>query len=291
MIDVYIPAIDKKELTTRTLYSYINNAVLNKNTYTIIDNGSKESYKDNLAFIDARVIQNKENIGTYYSVLQALEDQGTEFENDIVLVTHNDVVVHGEWDGIVRHAFESDPKLAIAGFFGAKGIGERGGRIYPQSLMLGKEVGPTWKEHSDKLEQGSISAASVLDGLVLIFRRSIWKNLQKPTFLAPHHFYDKILPLIAILNGYHCATIGVPFDHGVSKGMSNTANSSTIYRDSGRKWLEEKNIAIVDNNVDLTLYKVNENIFLNKFSSILPVMVRDVSEDSIKYEYYFRSLF
>jgi hypothetical protein len=276
MISVVIPAIDYHEITEKAM-KYMRDKSLYNLEYIVIDNASEVPYVENEKY---RVIRNEENLGGPKTIQQALNVA----TYDIVMVVHNDVLVHEyAWDVKIVQAFERDPKLAIAGFFGAKGIGEHGGRIVSMSNMQGKETGTNWRGHSEHIT--GVEAATVLDGLCMIFRKSAWQQIRVPE-LAIHHFYDKIYPLCAIQVGFHCAVIGVAFDHGMPEGMHSTANASKIYHASAEKWAQEHNIELVDNNADLTMYKVNEHIMFQLFSAHFPIFVRDVStDDEVKYDY------
>jgi glycosyltransferase involved in cell wall biosynthesis len=276
-ISLVIPSIDYHDITHKAL-SYAQKYADEDIEYIVIDNGSSVPYELNSEY---RIIRNEENIGGPNTIKQALEYAN----GDIVVIMHNDVLIHEQgWDTKIKDAFERDSKLVIAGFFGAMGIGENGGRIAPMSNMLGKEVGSNWSHHSNHVTD--VAAATVLDGLCLIFRKEAWKNIKVPD-MAIHHFYDKILPLCAIFSGYHCAVIGVAHDHGLPVGEHSTANASTIYHESARKWAQEHNIDIVDNNPDLTMYKVNERVLFHYFRKHFPMIVRDISDgETIEYKYF-----
>lgn len=274
MITVVIPTIDYHYFTNKAL-SRAKEHAFYVNEYIVIDNNSDIPYENTWYSI----IRNEENLGGIESIKQALDFA----QNDIVLVMHNDVLIHEEkWDRRIIEAFEKDPHLAIAGFFGAKGIFYDGGRLLSESNMLGKEVGTNWSIHGNN--QTGISPATVLDGLALVFKRSVWMNIEIPQ-LALHHFYDKILPLLAISKGYHCATIGIAFDHGLPEGVHSVANASDIYHDSARVWAKENNVNLINDNPDLTMYNYNKKILFDLFGEHFPIFAYDTSTNRIQYTY------
>src|SRR5690348_14267499 len=135
MLSIVIPVTDKHELTKHALqnihlYSHYLNDIL------VIDNGSLDPFVSD--YDNVRVIRNDINIGVFPAVLQGL---AAAF-NNVVLVMHNDVLIHEDgFDKRILREFANDPLLGIAGFFGGRGVAENGGRDHAESNMQGKEWG------------------------------------------------------------------------------------------------------------------------------------------------------
>ncbi len=199
MISIIIPVIDQHEVTDRCI-AYIRATTVQPYEIIVIDNGSDVPYQD--------AVVNGENKGIPTSLKQGYE----RAKGDIILFMHNDVLIHDHgWDIRVQSAFNDDPLLGVAGFFGGRGMNPDGGRVHPESNMLGTVWGSPWNHHGT--HQTGIVPAAVLDGLAMFFRKRMLDEAGFPE-LPPHHWYDRILPLYYIDKGWRCATIGVGFDHG-----------------------------------------------------------------------------
>ena len=195
MISLIIPAIDKHEFTQRAVEYAKANAVENIEII-IIDNNSQVPYSLEEYNVD-KIIREEKNLGVPKSILRSSEVAS----GDIIVFIHNDVYIHEYgWDQRISNAFQNDNNLAISGFFGATGVSPDGGRHHSMSNMLGI-VGGTGAEIHGSIMQ-DIAPVSTLDGLCIIFRKDIIKNLELEK-LPPHHWYDRIIPLQAIKMGYN----------------------------------------------------------------------------------------
>ncbi len=240
-LSLVIPFIDQVDITKHCIETALKNAG-SEFELLLIDNGSdKGTHRKVMPKADnVRYIYNAENTGVLPTFKQGFE----KTDSDIIGFIHNDVLLHHEgWVQTVINAFESTPKLGLAGIFGAVGIGDNGGRIRSMSQMLGKEWGKcechevAWQHHSELLD--GMHPAVILDGVGMFFSREAANSLMNTdmfdSWRAPHHFYDRIIPLKLIDGGYKIATIGLQFDHWSGA----TANSSEKYAATGLKWLTE----------------------------------------------------
>jgi hypothetical protein len=247
--NVVIPFINNIDITKRCI------EVLEENSHDVniipFDNGSTEPY-------DFDAIRSEENIGCYPSLLRTLDS----LPDGLFLFMHNDVLIHEKnWDLRVRKEFETNEKLALAGFFGAPGVGQDGGRMNAHSNMAGKEWGSSWSVHGGLMTE--TTPAAVIDSLAMIFNTNLVRDLI-PRNLPPHHWFDRIIPLTLIDAGFHVATIGIEFDHG--GGMTSTKQE---YHDFVNKWGKENGLK---GNYDLEMYELGLRIF-RQWNSRLPLTV------------------
>lgn len=275
MISLVIPFIDQHEITKHCIETAEKNAG-QEFELIMIDNGSDESHAIEYAQLHKggyKYHANSENIGVLPSFKQGLELS----TGDIICFTHNDVLLHEEnWVQKIEDAFKT-PRLGLAGIFGAVGVGDNGGRIRSQSKMLGLEWGKcechdvAWKHHSEYLD--GVSPATILDGVGMFFSREALESLASTDMFddwrAPHHFYDRIIPLKLIDKGYKIATIGIGFDHWSGA----TANSSDKYVVSGYKWLARNCHTNTEIAADKQIYDIAESQFFTEFGNRLPCNV------------------
>jgi len=280
-----IPFIDAWDITKRCLEKVNENSGSETEVW-LIDNGSKDYYsKDILKILtkfgegeghltSVHIKRNDTNLG----VLPTFK-QGLQFPDaDIICFIHNDVLIQEKgWDEKVKGIFEANPKLGLAGLFGAVGVGDNGGRVRSMSKMQGAEWGKcechevAWQHHSEYLD--GLHPATILDGVGMFFRREALEALVNSDMFAewraPHHFYDRIMPLKLIDMGWKVATIGIGFDHWSGA----TANSSEIYNESGKQWLIEHGGYDETKPVDQQIYDIAEEQFFDEFGHRLPCSV------------------
>jgi glycosyltransferase involved in cell wall biosynthesis len=283
-LSLVIPFIDNVDITKHCIETAVKNVKLGSTfcdfELVLLDNGSDKAnskiikkYADAMA-ADGLFIRNEENVGVLPSFKQAFQ----ETDSDIICFIHNDVLIHQEdWVNMVVHAFTTVPNLGLAGIFGAVGVGENGGRIRSQSQMLGLEWGAcqchsvAWQHHSEFMD--GISPAAILDGVGMFFSRQAANNLMETdmfdSWRAPHHFYDRIIPLKLIDKGFKIATIGLGFDHWSGA----TANSSGKYITTGLNWLKENNKYVEGEAVDSQIYNIAEQQFFGEFGKRIPCYV------------------
>jgi glycosyltransferase involved in cell wall biosynthesis len=226
----------------------------------VVDNDSIEPYTDTAY---QRVLRNNVNPGVYASLAQGTE----QTSNNLVLWMHNDVLLHEKnWDTRIEREFEKDTKLGLAGFFGGRGVGMDGGRIHPEGNLLGKEWGQNISVHGHKLT--GTHPAVVFDSLAMVFRKDIFYSIQVP-YVAPHHWFDRIMTLWFVSKGYHALTIGIAFDH--AGGGTSVANSRR-HSEFVERWCRSKGLPL-DQNWDHTLYQYGYKFFRNQWKGKFPVMV------------------
>jgi glycosyltransferase involved in cell wall biosynthesis len=256
-ITVVLPVMDAHNITDEAISNLLTLADKEPEVI-IIDNASNEPATFvNLPltsvlseYFDIQVIRNERNVAGYGALLQALEIA----QNDIVLWMHNDVLVHEQgWDTRILAAFNDDPLLAIAGFFGAPGVADNGGRIGSMGNMLGKKWGTP--QHMHGAVMTDIYPAVVFDALAIIINRKHFNAADVPLNIPPHHWNDRILPLWFVDRGYHAATIGIGFDH--KGGVSSLGDK---YRELAERWSKEHNLPM-EGDWDTTFYRYGERYF------------------------------
>jgi glycosyltransferase involved in cell wall biosynthesis len=205
--------------------------------------------------------------------------RGLEVANgDIIVFMHNDVLIHEPgWDEIIEAAFRDNIRLGMAGFFGASGIDWNGARINPVSMMLGLEWGGKAEEHGAIITD--ITPACIFDSLCLIFRREYLDDVGIPDDVPIFHWHDRIMTLMFINKGYHCAVLPIGFDH-----FGGGTSSSEIYNQRALLWLKENDIEIYpDEAPDVSVYMEGLRIFNRDWSWKLPLTVDK------NYNYYWSS--
>lgn len=285
-LSLVIPFVDSWDVMRRCLEKVAENSNPETEVW-LIDNGSdpRQDYPyydealDILSkFKSAHYRRNPNNTGVLATFKQGLElSQGS-----IVCFIHSDVLLQEkDWDRKVIGIFENDPKLGLAGLFGAVGVGDNGGRVRPMSKMLGEEWGKcdchevAWQHHSEYLD--GVHPATILDGVGMFFRREALESLTLTDMFAdwraPHHFYDRIMPLKLIDKGWKIATIGIGFDHWSGA----TANSSEKYIETAARWIESQDIGgyqwALDKGPDGIVYDQAERQFFNEFGKRIPCNV------------------
>lgn len=291
MITVLLPIMNAHHITYAAIDRLIETS---KGTIDIIvvDNASQEpfpvyttddieeryQYNENYKRISIRTVRNENNIAGYGALLQTLPLA----QSDIILWMHNDVLIHEQgWDTRILKTFEDDDKLGIAGFFGAYGVADNGGRIGSMGNMLGKVWGTPQHMHGDVMT--GIYPAVVFDSLAIIIRKSHFEYLMNGLAdmdfderkIPPHHWNDRILPLLFVLNGYHAATIGIAFDH--KGGVSSLGDA---YRELAERWSKEQGLEMVKD-WDYTFYSAGERFFRELGAGKFPVIVN--GDYSVRY--------
>jgi glycosyltransferase involved in cell wall biosynthesis len=257
-LTIAIPVFNQIEETKGEWGCLVANTVNRDNVeLLVINNGSTDGTKEFLEkfvfpyFPDHRIIDHEENIG----MLASMQEAYKESKGDVIAILHNDVyVLDYGWNDDVMQQFELDPKLGLAGFLGAKGIGKTGGRMFTMSNMLEAEY------HGERVQ--GVKDAIVFDGLSLICRREMLDSVggfdQNYTY---HHFYDRDISCASYFAGWHNKVIGIYCHH--RSGI--TANRS----DYG-KWIAEK-MKTKEGDGDLASYKQSEAYFIQKWGDKLPV--------------------
>lgn len=285
MITVLLPVMDSHHITDEAVTHLIRNAFdPDELDIMVVDNDSTEPYpmKDGEYFkrihavmggrdimVDGKphnitVIRNEVNIAGYGALLQTLELA----DHNVILWMHNDVLIHEKnYDLRIHSAFVNDPQLGIAGFFGAPGVASNGGRIGSMGNMLGKVWGSPQHHHGQVMTD--LYPAVVFDSLAIIINREHFKSLNvNHDDIPPHHWNDRILPLLFVDNGYHAATIGIGHDH--HSGVSSLGEK---YRELAERWSKEHNVPFA-RDWDYTFYRAGEQYFRKLMGNRDTVTVR-----------------
>lgn len=270
MISLIIPYLDQLDVLMPTINTALQNAKA-PFELILIDNGSTQQ----LDYIPDIMVKNEQNVGILQTFKQGYQNAG----GDILLFIHSDVLIHADsWVAKLERAFKRDPKLGLAGFFGARAIGEDGGRMDSMSNMLGKVWGkcdchPIAGAHHGHIVK-EVTPATVLDGLGMAFRRETLKRLVEETDMfadwrSPHHFYDKILSLKVVSLGYHVAVIPLEFDH--FSGATTVRGQE--YKTSLRPWLTEHGISFEEDQEDQAIYNLAEQQMFDEYRDKFPITV------------------
>lgn len=260
-ISVVIPAVDQHAFTEKTISYLFDNALApNDVDVILVDNDSLKPYN---TMAGVNLIRNDVNPGVYMSYIQGMQ----QAKNNIVLWMHNDVLVHEfGWDARILSEFDKDKKLGIAGFFGGRSVSENGGRGHPEGNLVGKEWGQSIHQHGHLQDQ--THPAVVFDSLAMIVNQDIFHRINIP-YVAPHHWFDRIMTLWFVDAGYHALTIGIAFDH---YGGATSVGQVARHSDFVQRWCESMGLPL-DQNWDYTLYKYGSDFFKNRWGRRLPVTV------------------
>lgn len=251
-LSIVIP-VHNEESITRECIDNIYSLADGRINLVIIDNASVPAYKQRYNEV---ILRNEENRGVFHSIIQGVNAAS----NNVVLTMHNDVIIHERsFDTRILGEFEKDNLLGIAGFFGGRGVSMDGGRGMPESNMLGLKYGTHGGYHGQILI--GTHPAVVFDSLALIMRKDYLTNVNIKG-MPPHHFFDRILTLAFIEQGYHALTIGIAHDH--AGGTTSTKVGST---DFIKRWCQEQGLEIVEN-PDYTMYKYGEALFQKRWKDI-----------------------
>lgn len=253
MLSIVIPVFNAQEMTDECIDNLQQHATGDLDII-VVDNGSPVPYKRD----GIRIIYNEENKGFWPSLQQGI----AEAYSDIVMTLHNDVLIwEHNFDIRILSHFSKDHLLAIAGLFGASGVGIDGGRGNPESNMLGKKYGTSGTLHGALLT-GSHPAV-VFDSLCMIFRKRHLELLD-PDSLPMHHWCDRLVTLRAVLKGLHCLTIGIAFDHGGGYTSTKVGTKNNAMEDFCKK----NNIPFTES-WDLSLYMYGLGMFQKEFRAAI----------------------
>lgn len=279
-ITLVVPFIDAWDVTKRCIEKVVVNTT-EPIQLVLISNGSEHDYGkelDKLLRKNKRIKCHYQHNNDNQGVLATFKQGYSLATGDVICFIHNDVLIQEKgWDVKVWQAFEQHPQLGLAGLFGAVGVGNNGGRVRSQSKMLGVEWGKcdchdvAWKHHSEYID--GLSPATILDGVGMFFTRDALKALTETDMFddwrAPHHFYDRIMPLKLIDKGFKVASLGIGFDHWSGA----TANSSQTYNDLALKWAQDNGAYVDWLNPDQMVYNAAEVQFFEEFGHRIPCSV------------------
>jgi GT2 family glycosyltransferase len=251
--------MDQIEDTKGQWGCHVQNILSKETELVVINNGSTDGTVEFLNrfvfpyFPDHKIVTNPENIGVVASMQQAI----TESKGDVIAILHNDLYVLQEgWDSIVKYYFEQSPKLGLAGFLGAQGIHQNGGRMNTVSNLLEAEI------HGMRISEPML--VSHFDGMALIGRREMFEKVGgfDQNYIY-HHFYDRDISLASHYAGYDNLLIPV-FSHHRSGVTANRAQYQT--------WIDGK-MGTQGFTGDKASYDASERYFFTKWAGKLPVMI------------------
>lgn len=254
LISVVIPMCNMAWVTDRCLEQLINLAA-DELDIIIIDNASDIPYTHTHRFVT--VLRNDKNVGFWGSMLQGI----AHAQHKIVMLMHNDVLIWEDYyDQIIEYYFSEDKQLALAGFFGGKGLGSNGGRGHPESNLTGKEWGQSWQHHSHFQDRSHPSV--IFDSLCMIVDKEKLATIPHED-IPPHHYTDRLLCVRMLAAGYHMLTIGIAFDHGGSFTSTGSNTMNTFTED----YCKSKGLEM-NQNWDYTLMLYGHEIFLKEFLAL-----------------------
>lgn len=220
------------ELADRTIQMMYDN-LGNKDEVEIIviDNGSDEAYlyKTKLK-ANIGIIRNENNTGNYPMFKQGIELA----HGEVIAFIHSDVFIFEKgWDQKVIAQFEANEKLGLVGFLGSTELDYHGGRGggTVSNMVKYEDYGSEAEIHGRR-DTGFIIDGSVVDGLAMIFRKSVLKEIGFKDDYPRHHFYDRMMSCQVIEAGYKVGIMGIEHCHCSGK----TANHEQKWQDTAKEW-------------------------------------------------------
>lgn len=182
------------------------------------------------------VIRHDRNTGNY-----PIFQEGARLTQDgIVAFLHSDVfVMQKGWDSAVRGVFMDNERLGLVGFIGSTEIdnwaGRGGGTVSNMRAVEwdGRTMSSEAEVHG-KRDKGFIIDGAVVDGCVMIFRRSVLESIGQKEGFVLHHWYDRLLSCQVIEAGFKVGILGMEFAHLSGQ----TANHSPRWVETSRDWFK-----------------------------------------------------
>lgn len=237
-LSIVVGMLNQRELTMTALRMMTENLERPEETeIVVIDNASDPPFglpseEDQALYKTtggARCVRNSGNVGNYPMFFQGL----AETTGELIAFIHTDVFIYQKgWDMAVRSQFEAHADLGLVGFIGSTEIDNWGGRGGGTvSNMQGRRIQhPIIQDHawrgSPAAVHGAVSGGmtidgSVVDGCVMIFRRTVFEQIPFRENFPPHHHYDRLFSCEVIERGFKVGILGIEFDH-ISGQSSNT---------------------------------------------------------------------
>lgn len=228
----------------------------------VIDNGSEPQFSGTefpaiaaepkfKELASLKIVRNDHNTGNY-----PMFRQGYEYaKGEIVAFLHSDVFIYQDgWDDSVIAQFDGREDLGLVGFIGSTEIDFHGGRgggtvsnmqgrtvlqfTNAMSLLPPTEALKQWTGsagHIHGRQSGGMTVdGSVVDGCVMIFRKSVLSRIGFKDTLPPHHFYDRIMSVQVAELGYRVGILGIEFDHVSGQ----VANHEQKWQDTSKEWFK-----------------------------------------------------
>lgn len=268
MIDVIIPHINKPELLEKCLKLYAETCDKSLTRVLVIDNGSDEPLKND---IYGDIIRFEDNLG----MIQSLEVAKQHSTAEILIYTHSDMFYYEKgWDHKVMEAFRKDEKLGLLGTVGGMEASPDGGR---GSMYCSFRNGHL---HGTQTPEG-VHYVALLDGCSLMFRRTALDSFEIDKTFFPHHFYDKDWCLEVLTRGWRVGVIAMDCEH---LGGQITIGGQK-YQGWATDYLKKHNIQTKETG-DNYFYQQNEKRYMEKWRSLLPIMVAKDGSYKTKKELY-----
>lgn len=172
-------------------------------------------------------IRNSENLG----VSKALNIGAGTANYDILCFMHNDVFVYErEWIYKIRDFVVNTENAGIAGLYGAKAVRADGS-------FRGKTIVHAIRHHPRI--RGAFERVVVVDGLMMVLCRSLFKKVDGYEESFPVHFYDKDICMKTMRNDFVNYVLNIPFEHQCGTTRQNIDNENQV-RDRDQKRFIEK---------------------------------------------------
>lgn len=273
-LSIVIPIINNFKMTD-TVVEYLKKNSVTNPEILIIDNNSDEEYENKDV---SQVLRNPKNIGVYPAFKQGLEYSG----GDIICFMHNDVFIHElGWDKRVLEAFDKNRMLGMISFVGSSQIDYFGGRgngtmsnFQGKTIDIAGEKITTSPAESHGIRITDLRPAVVVDGCVMIIRRSALEEIGFRENFAIHHFYDKLISVQLIEKRWNVAVLGIEMDHVSGR----TVDHEIKYHLAAKDWSVNHRITPggIGTNWDTVIYKEAERQFLKEYRDekyIVPISI------------------
>lgn len=301
-LSVVVTVLGQHDMSTVAIQHLLENATDPNTNVVVVDNGGdfECSIKDPRLVIerclgeDAKAI----NQGVYPIFKYAMNLLPT-VDGDIVAFLHSDVIITEKgFDTRVLDSFRQQQDLGLIGFVGSDEIDFNGGRGSGTTSnfqggtysMVKSSVGGegemivdpsiTWKAlpaEAHGRRNAGYTKAAVVDGCVMIVRRTAWDKIGFREDFPPHHFYDRLISTQMLEAGFKVAVLGIAFDHLGGQ----TVCRESRYHDIAREWCERHGVAPKLDaegkpNWDLTIYLKGEADWLREYRDtkhLVPIKV------------------
>lgn len=224
-ITVGVPILNQQEVSQKFLDTLRDNEGKSYFPIVIVDNGSDPYLRSWLLGLREgdEVIRNGENEGVV-KALNQIWTVASQRGADYIFFTHNDVLIFEKgWDDKIISILEKEnartdkPKVGVAGFYGAKGIGVPG--IYQMPYQIHQLIRIENVSNCIRMDQvhgyrpirGEVEEVAVMDGFSLIVSVELLNKLGGfDRSYPPHHMYDNDICLESLDKGYR--NIVIPMD-------------------------------------------------------------------------------